>query len=1026
MITKIKKYKTFIVCFVLLGLIMQISCKRLSLLEQGFLNPPDSARPGVYWYFMDGNLSKEAMTKDLESMKKAGIGYLVYLEVNVGVPRGPVDFISEEWQDMFGHAVAECERLGIDITLGVGPGWTGSGGPWVEARQSMQHLVAASVEVAGAGKQTISLPKPLAKQPFFGENGFTPEAKAKWGDFYEDIAVLAFPAGASTIGADFVPGNEWLRITEIEEKALYYRKPYSSTPHVKKYLTFSESQPDEQAVDKDKIIDLTALLQPDGTVSWDVPAGRWTVMRLGSRNNGAVTRPAPLPGVGLECDKFDTIALNAHLDQFTEKLFRLIGFKKTRPQGGLQMLHMDSWEMGAQNWTPRFREEFTLRRGYDPQPFYPVYAGVMVQSREASERFLWDLRQTSQELIKEYHAGHIKRYAARYGMGLSIEPYDMNPTSDLELASVADMPMCEFWSVDYGFPTSFSAMEGTSVAHLIGQPVVPAEAFTSANDAWRQYPGSMKNQTDWAFASGINRLVYHTFQHQYLDDKLRPGMTMGPHGVHWDRNQTWWPMADAYHKYVSRCQFMLQQGRTVSDILYLAPEGAPHVFRAPASALEGEMFDAGKGLNFRDETPLPDRKGYNFDACPPSLLYQATVKDGQTVFPGGASYRLLVMPYFETITPELLRKIRNLVYDGATLVGLPPLKSPSLSNYPSCDIEVQELVQELWGSTEIPEIQTIRTFGKGKVVWCKDLREQADNLYPPYDITADILTQMSIPANFESSGQIRYTHRTTDGCDIYFVSNRTDQPVTAGCIFRITGSRPELWDPMTGEMRLLPEYAVNGNHTVIPLQFDIYQGYFVVFRTETSLSETSAKKNFPERKQIEVLDASWTVSFDPAWGGPEKITFGQLTDWSQHPDPGIKYYSGTAVYRQTFDMPVSKSKRMYLELGKVKNMARVRLNGHDLGVVWTAPWSVEITKAVKAKGNQLEIEVVNLWPNRLIGDEQLPDDGISHDGQWPEWLKDGKPRTSGRYTFTTYRHFTKESPLLESGLLGPVIIWEVK
>ena len=1047
MVTQVKKSIKFIISFLLLILVMQTSCNSRSPLEQGFLNPPDSSRPGVYWYFMDGNLSKEAITKDLEAMRRAGIGYVIFLEVNVGIPRGPVDFLSDEWQDIFGHLVAECERIGINITLGVGPGWTGSGGPWVEASQSMQHLVATSVEVSGAGKQIIQLPQPIPKRPFFGEGNFTPEVKRQWEEFYADVAVLAFPADASTIGTDYVVGNEYFLITEIEEKAIYYRKPYSSAQNVKRYLTFSDSLADERPVDKDKIIDLTALMHPDGTLEWDVPSGRWTVMRFGSRNNGAVTRPAPLPGVGLECDKFDTLALNAHLEKFTGKLFEHIGFKGALSQGGLQMLHMDSWEMGAQNWSPFFREEFTRRRGYDPLPFYPVYAGIMVQSHEASERFLWDLRQTAQELVMENHAGQIKRYAKRYGMGLSIEPYDMNPTADLELASVADMPMCEFWSVYYGFNTSFSAMEGTSVSHLIGQPVVPAESFTAEGDGWRQHPGSMKNQTDWAFAAGINRLVYHTFQHQYLDDKLRPGMTMGPYGVHWDRNQTWWPMADAYHRYVARSQFMLQQGRTVADILYLTPEGAPHVFRAPASALEGEMLDAGSRLSFRDETPLPDRKGYNFDGCPPSLLYQATVRDGQVVFPGGASYRLLVLPCFDTMTPALLRKISELVHNGATVVGLPPVKSPSLNNYPVCDMEIKELVQELWGTTETPDVLTTRIAGKGKIIWSKELRDKADNLYPPYAYTAAILQQMNVPVDFESSEAIRYTHRTMDDCDLYFVSNRSNKPVTADCKFRSIGRHPELWNPLTGEMRLLPEYHVEEDHTVIPIQFDIYQSYFVVFRTKTSLRETAAKKNFPESMQVDELKKPWTVSFDPTWGGPEKAIFEQLTDWSQHHDPDIKYYSGTAIYRQSFDLPskekggdglidpsssqakeyfeLGKAKKqgpIFLDLGKVKNMARIRLNGHDLGVVWTAPWRVDITKVVKEKSNELEIEVINLWPNRLIGDEQLPDDGI-RGGQWPKWLIEGQSRTSGRYTFTTYRHFTKDSPLLESGLIGPVTIW---
>ena len=246
------------------------------------------------------------------------------------------------------------------------------------------------------------------------------------------------------------------------------------------------------------------------------------------------------------------------------------------------MLHMDSWEMGSQNWTPRLRQEFIKRRGYDPFPFYPVYAGHIVESREVSERFLWDLRLTSQELILDYHAGQVKKYSHRHGLGLSIEPYDMNPTADLELGAVADVPMCEFWSKDYGFNTSFSCIEATSIAHVNGISLVPAEAFTAGeNEGWKQYPGSMKAQGDWAFAAGINRFFFHTFQHQLPGDQWKPGITMGPYGVHWDRGQTWWPMAEGYHRYITRCQFILQQGRTVADILYLTPEGAPHTRSGP-------------------------------------------------------------------------------------------------------------------------------------------------------------------------------------------------------------------------------------------------------------------------------------------------------------------------------------------------------------------------------------------------------------------------------------------------------------
>ncbi|MFZ4549209.1 MAG: glycosyl hydrolase, partial [Bacteroidales bacterium] len=317
-------------------------------LRKGFLTPPDSSRPGVYWYFMDGNITKEAITADLESMKKVGIGHVLFLEVNVGVPRGKVDFLSEEWQVLFTYMVREAERLGIVISLGVGPGWTGSGGPWVSGAQSMKHLVCSTVKVSGNENGKIILPKATPMNPYFGEGAFTPELKQRWLDYYEDVAVLAFP----TPTGDF-------KINDILEKALYYRPPYTSMPGVKAFFP-SYSYYDEpqkgNAISSNTIIDVTRFLKSDSVLDWKVPAGNWTIMRFGSRNNGAVTRPAPLPGVGFEADKCDTTSINAHLASFTGKLLAQTGMPDKNLQGGLKMLHMDSWEVGAQNWTAKLRE----------------------------------------------------------------------------------------------------------------------------------------------------------------------------------------------------------------------------------------------------------------------------------------------------------------------------------------------------------------------------------------------------------------------------------------------------------------------------------------------------------------------------------------------------------------------------------------------------------------------------------------------------------------------------------------------
>lgn len=975
-------------------------------LKEGFLNPPDSARPGVYWYFMDGNMSKEAMTKDLESMKAVGIGNALFLEVNVGIPRGKVDFLSEEWQDLFKHAVREAERLGIAITLGVGPGWSGSGGPWVSGEESMQHLVSSAIHVSGDDPKPVILPKPAPKPPYFGENGFTPELKKKWLDYYEDVVVLAFPTPSTNF-----------KIEDIDEKALYYRAPYTSKPGVKQFLPARvnyKQLASGEVISKDKIIDVTRFLKPDGILDWKVPAGKWTIMRLGSRNNGAVTRPAPMPGLGFEADKFDTTAINSHMANFTGKLFKKTGIPDKKLQGGLKMLHMDSWEMGAQNWSPRFREEFNKRRGYDPLPYYPVYSGLIVESPEKSERFLWDLRQTAQELVIENHAIHLKKYAKKYNLGFSIEPYDMNPTADMELGAVADVPMCEFWSKGYGFNSSFSCIQAASIAHVNGLPVVAAEAFTAHKEDWKQYPGSMKNQGDWAFAAGVNKLVYHTFQHQFLSDHLKPGMTMGPYGVHWDRSQTWWPMAEGYHKYISRCQYILQQGKTVADILYLTPEGAPHVFRAPASALTSD-------------TILPDRKGYNFDGCSPSQLHTATVKNNRIVFPGGATYRLLILPATETMTPALLIKIKSLVSGGATIIGNPPVKSPGLANYPVCDEQVTLTSMSMWKKTKPPPDITEINLGKGKIYWGGVFSDiQFPALYPDYEATAGLLKKMGLQADFESTDSVRYTHHSLEKGDFYFVSNKTNKTIKALCTFRIEKGTPQLWDPLSGEIRSLPGFVNQKGRMKIPLQFAPYQSFFIVFDQEVSLKAIKTSlMNFPDPKLLMDISTPWNVSFDPKWGGPKNVVFPKLDDWTKRPEAGIRYYSGVATYHNSFQIPAElvseKKAKIIIDLGEVNNLARVRINGKDKGVVWTAPFELNISDAVVTGNNLIDIEVANLWPNRIIGDEQFPDDGIKN-RQWPEWLIKNQPRTSGRYTFTTGKFYIKDSELLKSGLIGPVRI----
>ncbi len=1084
-------------------------------LPEEFATPPASAKPWVYWYFMDGNLDRAGMTADLESMKQAGIGGAIFLEVNIGVPRGPVDFMSPQWLDLVAHAVHEADRLGIQIALGAGPGWCGTGGPWITPEFAMQDLVASATNVTGPGWFSAELPQPRPREPFFGEGTLTPELLKEWRDFYRDTAVLAFrtPDGTN-------------RIADVDEKALYYRAPFSSQPGVKPFLPAPAQYPALPAGDiiqPADIVELTGKLSPDGRLDWQVPAGHWTIMRFGRALTGQTTRPAPKPGLGFESDKFDRAALDAHFAAYVRQVLAKIG-PHTNPAGGLTMLHFDSWEMSSQNWSPNFRAEFRKRRGYDPLKYLPAFSGRILGSLEMSERFLWDVRRTAQELVVENHVGYLKKLAHENGLTLSVEPYDMNPAGDLTLGRVADVPQCEFWHL--GFDAAYSVIEAASIAHTCGRRVVAAEAFTSnPGEDWLADPASLKAQGDWAFCAGVNRFDFHRFQAQPWPNRW-PGMAMGPYGVHWDRTQTWWDMVPAYHEYLARCQFLLQQGVTVADVCFLAGEGAPYVFRPPDSATTGN---------------LPDHGGYNFDGCAPeTLLERAVVKDGKIIFPDGTSYRVLVLPEQRTMTPALLEKIKSLVHDGATVFGPPPEKSPSLQDYPACDVMIQKLAKQLWGDGD-GKTGFSHVFGKGRVVW-RPTEVKPPAQYGDFAAVTNLLGTMGVVPDFVSTGPLRFTHRRAGGTDIYFVANREARAVQTRCQFRVTGRQPELWNPETGEISPLAVCDETASDISIPLHFEANGSAFVVFRPETKhfdpvvsftrdgqpampltgspvikiLKATYGVPGDPVRtqdaqarvqamvargevdfkvgdlaaggdpaygvvktlvveytadgqpctvsghdpetisliaampapvrpaevrrdaagrlemvvsqpgqyelktaggktRQVEVaavpapmeIAGMWDVRFPPKWGAPPEINLDHLISLSDSTNAGVKYFSGTATYSKTFDWKppvegVDQKAETWLDLGDVRVMAGVKLNGHDLGVLWKRPFRMNVSSALQPGRNALEIRVANLWPNRMIGDAALPE--------------------AERLTWSSYEPFTKDSPLPKSGLLGPVTI----
>jgi len=1061
-------------------------------LAQNFVSPPDSARPWVYWFWVNNNVTKEGITADLEAMKRVGIGGVLIMAVDQGAPNGSVVFGTPEWRDLFKFSCQEASRLGLSINMTNDAGWCGSGGPWITPALSMQKMVYTETSVQGPTHFEAALAQP---ETVMG--------------YYEDILVQAYPTPNGNFKIDNLPAETALKRWQI--------LPAS---------TINPELPADQTIDPAKIVDLTAQFK-DGKLTWDVPAGNWTIVRYGHTTTGKNNHPAPVGGLGLETDKLSAHATEEMYNGLIKKLVGDIG-----PLAGNSLVstHIDSWETGSQNWTPDFREQFRQLRGYDPQPYWPVMTGRVVQSLEISERFLWDVRQTVSDLLVKNYAGKMREMAGKDGLRLSLEGYDA-PCDEMAYAGQCDEPMGELWSWPWG-RCAVETTEMASAAHVYGKRIVGLETFTAnSKEKWLSYPGSVKSLGDWAFCEGINRFVFHRYAMQpWLDRK--PGMSMGPWGLHYERTETWWEQSKPWHEYLARCQYLLRQGLFVADICYLEPEGSIQ-FHAP-------MQSAGEP---------PDRPGYNYDGCNADVVItRMSVKNGRIVLPDGMSYGLLALPDSQTMTPELAAKIGELVKAGATVVGPKPQKSPSLSGYPDADEALAKTADEVWGDCDGQKV-TDHAFGSGKVVWGP----------APEKVLADL----GVPEDFQADGgareDLRYTHRQMDdGTELYFVANKRDQRVNAMCTFRVAGKQPELWWPQSGKMEPVDAFEEKDGVTRLPLQLEGTESVFVIFHpgqktidpvvsitrdgqesaapvtkivvqkatygvpndpsrardvtakvqalidggkldftvstlaegddpaphlvktltanysiggmTKISVGQDKDTVHFesaeaergPELKvtadgqwQLEAwkkghyvlttatgkivncdvteipdqqdITGPWELTFPPGAGAPDKVTLDQLASWSNNADSGVKYFSGTATYRKTFTINPAidpENMRVDLDLGNVQVIAELKVNGKDMGILWKSPYQTEITDALKPGENTLEIKVTNLWVNRMIGDEQLPEDSERNPKgtlkAWPQWLQEGKPSPTGRYTFTTWRLWTKDSSLRDSGLIGPV------
>lgn len=1151
-------------------------------LAEKFANPPANAGPQTWWHWMNGNITKEGITADLESMKRVGIHGAEIFNVYEGIPAGPAPFMSPQWLDLFKHAAAEADRLGMELCFHNCAGWSSSGGPWITPDHAMQTVVMSETKVKGGASVSVNLPQPKMQA-----------------NYYRDIAVLAFPT----------PSNN-KRFDKIDLKCGYgFGLQYGMEPE-------TAAAPAGAAITRSSIIDLTSKMDSTGKLTWDAPAGDWTVLRIGHTPTGKENHPAPDAGRGLECDKLSREAMDAHwaggIDPILKKLGPLAG-------KSLNDCLIDSYEVGWDNWTPLFREEFKKRRGYDPLPYLPTLTGRYIDNTETTERFLWDFRRTIADLFAENYYMYFSELCKKHGLMSSMEPYD-GPYEGLEVGAKADILMGEFWAGSDGAPSCVKL--AASVAHTHGIKIVGAESFTAApnNGKWQNHPGRLKTLGDRIWCTGVNRFIFHCYAHQpWVGTNKIPGMTMGQWGTHFGRYNTWWEQSRAWIAYITRAQYLLQSGKNVADVLYFGGEEAP---------------------NDGPYRPELKEKGYDYDAVGTDLIYALSVKDGKVVTPIGTSYRLLVFPKTTWMTPALARKVGELVHAGATVCAPKPVKSPSLNDYPACDSEVAKLADEIWGTTPGEH-----TYGKGRII----PSGAEDKILASMDVVPDC-------ASATEGADITFIHRKIGKANVYFVSNQRERQQTLDCTFRVSGFQPELWDAETGKTSPAPIWHSQNGTTTVNLNLEQAGSIFVVFRSpatgrsadpivkmdfevnnpiltklpkleirravygvftfdkmvdvtpklqaavkddhieiladnqlagdpasmihkEMRVQYTCGDKDYnitvpehsklilprtgesgklqivramygkfaegttelpvikfiditdrlaakirggllavrvnndlagsdpsqmvvktlrvdyavdgteqnievPENSELRLPESAWNllpptpqltvenkklnliaseagrytfthasgktkslsiasiqkpievsgawkVSFQPHRGAPAEATFDSLISWPKHEIPGIKYFSGTATYHKKINIPASylgDNKFLQLDLGRVDVIAEVRLNGKDLGILWEAPFRVNITGAAKEGDNELEVRITNLWPNRMIGDEQYPDDCEWNGNgptlkKWPDWVLKGEPRPSkDRLTFTTWKHWHKDSKLLPSGLLGPVVI----
>jgi len=1058
------------------------------LSPEAFANPPEAAKPRVWWHWVNGNVSWDGARQDIEWMHRVGVGGFQAIDASLGGPQvvaERVNYMSPAWRDTFRKSVELAASYGMDVSISASPGFSLTGGPWVKPEQAMKKLVWSEITIEGGQRPSVPMRAPPSVAGPFQDVPATSPAPA----FYRDVAVLAFPAGVddtirpaitASAGALDAPslsngllgdfqdlpvdasGGAWVGFTfpsaqtvrafsfvtgrapglgpfpatgpgghlEVSDDGVAWRtlsnlptggadqQTIAFTPVTARHFrlvlepirslapSFGPPAPaptafkiaelvlhaeprihhwedkagysSQSALDalatpaeasspvsnQPHAINLTGKLRADGLLDWAPPAGRWTIVRFGYSLTGRMNNPAGPEATGLEVDKLSRRHVKAYMDAYLGAFADILG-PKLMGARGLKGFNVDSWEVGVQNWTDDMPAEFRKRRGYDLTPWLPALTGRIVGDVGSTERFLWDFRRTIGELTTDEHFGQIARSLQERGMTGAVETHEQRRVfigDGMSPRKYADTPMAAIWIEQEGPVQSFARemdlREAASVAHVWGKLIVAAESFTALGNPYGYSPAEIKPTADKLFASGINQIYVHTSVHQAADG-AGPGLTLGPFGLWFTRRETWAEQAGPWLTYLARSSWLLRQGKPVADIAYFYGEDDN------ITALYGEHPPA-----------IPEGYGYDFVNAD-ALLHVFSARNGRLSTPGGMTYRVLVLgPETRRMTLPVLQRIRALAAQGVTIVGEKPEASPALKDDAR---EFRQIADALWE-------------GKTKVLR-GDVAAALRNLGVSPDMT------YSRP---QPDTHLMSTHRATGDADIYFVSNRNAREESLELRFRTTGKMPEIWRADTGTITDA-SYRTEGGETVVPLKLVANDALFIVFRRKATANAWAAPE--PVVTPLATLDGPWDIAFQEGRGAPAATRLPALVSLTENKVPGIRFFSGVATYSYSLSMPDDwqrNSRRLALSLGVVKNIAEVRINGELAGTAWTAPFEVDVTKLLKPGPNRIEIKVVNLWGNRLIGDRQ--------------------PGAGAPLAFAAFDPFPPNAPLAPSGLLGPVTL----